>query len=49
VGFEGRHYRRVDRPNPMPDGAWFYDAGQKSLYVKVSARAGGDAIVNLKF
>jgi hypothetical protein len=49
VGFGDRPYRKLERPNPMTDGTWFYDAVQRSLYVKVSAKAGGDSIVNLKF
>jgi len=49
VGFGDLQYRKLERPNPMAGGTWFYDAAQRNLYVRVSAKAGGDAIVNLKF
>ena len=49
VGFGGHRFRRVERVNSMPDGSWFYDAAQHNLYVRVSVRAGEDAIVNLRF
>ena len=49
VGFGDRQYRRVERPNAMSNGTWFYDAAQRNLYVRVSVKAGEDAIVNLKF
>jgi len=49
VGFGDRQYRRVERSNPMTDATWFYDSAQRNLYLRVNAKAGGDAIVNLKF
>jgi hypothetical protein len=49
VGFGDRQFRRAEGPKPMSDGMWFYDGPQRNLYIRVSAKAGEDVIVNLKF
>ncbi len=35
VGFEGNKYTEAKSPSGLPDGAWFYDAAQKNLNIKL--------------
>jgi hypothetical protein len=47
VGFEDRAYHPAPSPLALPDGAWYYDAAQKNLQVRVKVKAGEDRIINL--
>jgi len=47
VGFEDRVYHPAPSPVALPDGAWYYDAAQKNLQVRVKVKAGEDRIINL--
>jgi hypothetical protein len=47
VGFEGRTYQPAPSPLGLPDGAWYYDAAQKNLQVRVKVKAGEDRIINI--
>jgi hypothetical protein len=47
VGFEDRTYYPATSPVALPDGAWYYDAAQKNLQVRVKVKAGEDRIINL--
>jgi alpha-D-xyloside xylohydrolase len=47
VGFEDRIYVPAASPAALPDGAWYYDAAQKNLQVRVKVKAGEDRIINL--
>lgn len=49
VGFGDRQFAKAAGPNPTSNDTWYYDAPHKNLYVRVSAKAGADVIVNLKF
>ena len=49
VGFEGKKYRQVDRPDEMGDRTWFYNAAAKNLQVRATVKAGEDCIVNVTF
>jgi hypothetical protein len=49
VGFGARQFAKAAGPGSMAKDTWFYDAAQKNLYVRVSAKAGEDNIVTLKF
>jgi hypothetical protein len=49
AGFGDRQFRRAEGLNSMSGGTWFYDTAQRNLYLRVSAKAGEDTIVNLKF
>jgi hypothetical protein len=49
VGFGERRFEKAAGPNPTARDTWFYDAAQKSLYIRVSVKAGEDNIVNLRF
>ena len=49
VEFDERKYREVATLEALADGAWFYDAAQKNLHVRVKVKAGEDCIINLNY
>ena len=49
VGFEDGKYREAGQLDELSDRAWFYDAGQKNVHVRVKVKAGEDCIINLNF
>jgi hypothetical protein len=43
------NYREVSRWDKIPAGGWFYDAAAQNLFVRITARAGEDQIINISF
>jgi alpha-glucosidase (family GH31 glycosyl hydrolase) len=49
VGFEERKYSEAKTLSGLADDAWFYDAAQKLLYVKVRVASGEDRVIHVTF
>jgi hypothetical protein len=49
AGLEDQQYQPAPDAAAMADRAWFYDAAQKNLLVRVRVKAGEDSIVNLRW
>jgi hypothetical protein len=45
----GMDFAEVGVEDRLRPGAWFYDAPNKNLYVRIVGRAGGDEIINISF
>lgn len=46
---EGAKFREVKAKAQLAPGCWFFDAGAKTVSVRINAQAGKDHIVNLKW
>jgi Glycosyl hydrolase family 31 C-terminal domain len=49
VGFEGRTFREAASAAALANDAWFYDAAQRNLQIRLHVAAGEDSIVNVRF
>src|SRR5207249_4847632 len=49
VGFGSVQYKEAASLAALANGAWFYDAAQKNLHVRVAVKAGEDCIINVSF
>ncbi len=49
VGFEEKKYLEAKSLNLLANGAWYYDANQRSLHIRVHVLAGEDSIINVMF
>jgi len=45
----GVEFAPVEAEDRLRPGAWFYDAPNKNLHVRIVGRAGGDEIINISF
>jgi hypothetical protein len=49
IAADRQEFAEVESEDRLRPGAWFYDASNKNLHVRVMGRAGGDEIINLSF
>jgi alpha-glucosidase (family GH31 glycosyl hydrolase) len=49
IGAGGVDFAEVESQDTLRPGAWFYDAPNKNLHVRIVGRAGGDEIINISF
>jgi hypothetical protein len=47
VSFEDRVYQEAASSAALPEGHWFYDAGQKNLHIRVNVKSGEDRVIHL--
>ena len=49
IGAGAVELAEVEVEDKLRPGAWFYDAPNKNLHVRIVGRAGGDEIINIAF